>query len=636
MKPLSRFVPAVTVTVASFVTAGGLVSCSADDAAEPAEIRVNQAGYVTGEKKYAYVMGNGDDLADAGFTVVDERGRTVLRGRLGPSTGSWNAAYDTVRTVDLSALRRTGTYRLRLTGSAEGRSPRFRVASAGQLTDALRADSVRFFRTQRDGGDVLPEQTGRVASHLTDERAVVYAPPRYTAGGERTAATALTEVAGPVDVSGGWFDAGDFLKFTHTTSYVVGQLLTAVRDTPPVPGLPAEADHGLDWLDRMWDGPDGVLYAQVGLGSGNARLRGDHDMWRLPEEDDALSVRPGDPDYLVKHRPVFRANTPGDPVSPNLAGRVAAAFALAAQVRAEEDPEVARRWLDKAAEVYARADTDPHGRLFTTVPASYYREDSWRDDMEWAAVELARSARELGDGRSVRWQREAVGWAKAYLQSGERGTLDVSDVSALAHADLLSSPGLDGDTRNALEADLRRQLAEGTRQAARDPFGAGVVLTEFDAVPRTFGLVATSGLYARVTRDHRFDAFASRQRGWVFGANPWGTSFVIGAGETYPHCPEHQVANLAMSRTGRGDILRGAVVNGPNKAELLGDLERFDSMRPCSAEPSGHRWSDFDGHGAGYVDDVAAWQTVEPADDFTATALLALSLTADTAVTELR
>ncbi|MFF4353640.1 cellulase N-terminal Ig-like domain-containing protein [Streptomyces sp. NPDC001530] len=54
-------------------------------------------------------MGDGDVLADAGFTVVDERGRTVLRGGLGPSAGSWNAAYDTVRTVDLSALRRDGT-----------------------------------------------------------------------------------------------------------------------------------------------------------------------------------------------------------------------------------------------------------------------------------------------------------------------------------------------------------------------------------------------------------------------------------------------------------------------------------------------------------------------------------------------
>ncbi|MFF4353641.1 glycoside hydrolase family 9 protein [Streptomyces sp. NPDC001530] len=441
---------------------------------------------------------------------------------------------------------------------------------------------MRFFRTQRDGGDVLLEQTGRAASHLTDEHAVVYALPPYDSADEHMTDTALTEVAGPVDMSGGWFDAGDFLKFTHTTSYVVGQMLTAVRDTPPVPGLLAEAEHGLDWLDRMWDGPDDVLYPQVGLGSGNARLRGDHDVWRLPEEDDALSVRPGDPDHLVKYRPVFRANTPGEPVTPNLAGV------------------------------------------------------SWRDDMEWAAMELACAARELGDERSARWQREAAGWAKAYLRSDERSTLDVWDVSALAHADLLSSPGLDEDTRHTLEADLRRQLAHGTRQAARDPFGAGVVLIECDAVPRAFGLVATAGLYARATGDHRYDAFAARQRGWVFGANAWGTSFVIGVGQTYPHCPEHQVANLAMSHTRRGDILRGAVVNGPNKADLLGGLERLDGMRRCSAELSGHRWSDFDGRDAGYVDDVAAWQTVEPADDFTATALLALSLIADAAVTAQR
>ncbi|MFJ2349275.1 glycoside hydrolase family 9 protein [Streptomyces antimycoticus] len=150
---------------------------------------------------------------------------------------------------------------------------------------------------------------------------------------------------------------------------------------------------------------------------------------------------------------------------------------------------------------------------------------------------------------------------------------------------------------------------------------------------RAFGLVATAGLCTRATGDHRYDAFASRQNAWVFGANAWGSSFVVGAGETYPRCPQHQVANLAMSHSERGDILRGAVVNGPNKAGLLDGLARLDSMRACSAAPSGHRWSDFDGHGAGYVDDVAAWQTVKPADDYTATAPLALSLTADAAVT---
>ncbi|MET7695883.1 glycoside hydrolase family 9 protein [Streptomyces sp. NPDC005483] len=628
MPSLSRFGPALSVTLAAAVTAAGLVSCSADGHVS-LKIRVDQAGYVTDGKKYAYVMGDGDALADARFAVVDERGDTVLDGVPGPSAGSWNSAYDTVRVVDLSALRTAGAYRLRLTGSAPGAlSPRFRVASARRVTDPLRADGVRFFQTQRDGADVLAAQTGRVASHLADERATVYeVPPRGKDG--QAKATSLTEVAGPVDVSGGWFDAGDYLKFTHTASYVTGLLLTVQRDTPAVPGLPAEADHGLAWLDRMWDGTDGVLYAQVGLGDGGAHLRGDHDVWRLPEEDDDRAVRVGDPDYFVTHRPVFRANAPGDPVSPNLAGRTAAAFALAAQLHAEDDPQTARGWLDKAADVYAHADTDPHGRLFTTVPSGYYGEESWQDDLEWAAAELARAARDLGDGRGARWQREAAGWAREYLAAGSYDTLGVPDVSALAHADLLAVSG-SGPVRAELTAGLKRQLAQGTRRAGRDPFGAGVDLTEFDAVPRALGLVATAGLYARVTGDHRYEAFAARQRGWVFGANPWGTSFVIGAGQVYPHCPQHQVANLAMSGTGHGDILRGAVVNGPNSAELLHDLDRSAGMRACAAGPqSGGRWSDFDGQGAGYVDDVAAWQTVEPADDFTATALLSLSLTGD-------
>ncbi|MFD5651236.1 hypothetical protein [Streptomyces sp. NPDC127039] len=90
----------------------------------------------------------------------------------------------------------------------------------------------------------------------------------------------------------------------------------------------------------------------------------------------------------------------------------------------------------------------------------------------------------------------------------------------------------------------------------------------------------------------------------------------------------NQVANLAMSRTGRGDILRGAVVNGPNDADLLKEQDAFEGSRPCSFAPEGGPWSRYDGHGAGYVDDVRAWQTVEPADDFTSTALYALSLTA--------
>jgi hypothetical protein len=186
-------------------------------------------------------------------------------------------------------------------------------------------------------------------------------------------------------------------------------------------------------------------------------------VWRLPEADDRLDVSPGDPDYTIKHRPVFRANAPGEPITPSLAGRVAAVFALAAQRTADSDPDQAREWLEKAAAVYDRADTDPDPDkpLVTAFPSGFYPEDSWQDDLEFAGAELALAARELGDYREGDWTADAARWARAYLDSDVKGTLNVADVSALAHVDL--STALDGDRSNGVGAedlykDLRRQL----------------------------------------------------------------------------------------------------------------------------------------------------------------------------------
>ncbi|MFD4501530.1 glycoside hydrolase family 9 protein [Streptomyces sp. NPDC058457] len=601
-------------------------------------VRVDQVGYVRGETKQAYVMGSSKALAGARFKVVDTTGgKVVAAGRLGPVTGRWNAKYPSVRTADLSALNAPGTYRVVLTGTAAGRSPAFRIAGARELMTPLVRDNIRFLQAQRDGADVLPGGAlERGPSHLADEDATVYADPEYDEEGTELLDERLTPTGARADVSGGWFDAGDFLKFTGTTSYSVAELLLAQRELPHMEELSAEASHGLDWLDRMWDDDSGTLYAQVGIGAGNEAVRTDHDVWRLPEADDRLDVSPGDPDYTIKHRPVFRANEPGEPITPSLAGRVAAVFALAAQRAAGTDPEEARAWLDKAAAVYDLADTDPDPDepLFTAFPSAFYPEDSWQDDMEFAGAELALAARDVGDPRQGDWTADAAHWARAYLDSDVKGTLDVADVSALAHVDLATAlGGALGGARTGgigeadLYRDLRRQLDDGVDRAGHDPFGAGAVYDDFDAVPHTFGLVATARLYARATGDTRYEAFAGRQRGWALGANPWGTSFVIGAGEVYPHCPEHQLANLRGSHDGKGAILRGAVVNGPNAAAQLTELNSFPTMKKCTAAPPTGAWTDFDGKGSRYVDDVGAWQTVEPSLDFTTTALLAFALT---------
>lgn len=618
-------------TVVAALGAGLLLHSSHGAATGPAaavEVRVDQVGYAPDEAKRAFVMGPVEAVRDAGFTVRDADGTPVLSGSVGPRTGSWNGEYPAVHALDITALRKPGSYRISITGTAKGTSVPFAVAPADTLLEPLLEDTVRFFQAQRDGADVIPSVMRRKPSHLTDRRATVYRAPRYDADGEKMLDEGpLTPLGGPVDVEGGWFDAGDFLKFVHTASYSTAQLLLAERARPDTPGLSAEARHGTDWLSKMWDEESGTLYFQVGLGVGNDVVHADHDSWRLPEKDDGLDVEPGDPDHTVKYRPVFRAAEPGARISPNLAGRTAAALALAAQNDARHGPERAHGLLDEAAALYARADTSPSGGLTTALPHAFYPEESWRDDLEFAAVELSLAADALGDDRAEAWLREAGQWAAAHLSSGLSGRLGVADVGAMAHRDLVRAMGsrteVGGVTRKQLVDDIGRQYADSREQAATEPFRTGAVYDEFDASTHAFALVATERMHREAGgRKGGHSAFATQQRNWALGANPWGVSFLIGAGTHYPRCPEHSVANLA----GAGP-LRGALVNGPNKAAYLKDLNSFPHMKPCAAAGS-RPYEKFDGRGARYLDHVGAWQTNEPADDYTSTALLALALTA--------
>jgi endoglucanase len=381
---------------------------------------------------------------------------------------------------------------------------------------------------------------------------------------------------------------------------------------------------GLTWLDKAWDESSRTLMLQVGIGSGNTKgtFAGDHDVWRLPERDDALK---GKANRYLSHRPAFRANAPGEPVPPNLAGRVSAAFALAAQLDAATDPDRARRELATAAGIYGAAKTMNVHDVATALPHAFYPESSWRDDLELGAAELALAARALGDPRAATWRADAERWANAYIarESG-RDTLNLYDTSALAHAELIRAGAAD---RRPLLRDLRAHLARGDRAARRDPFRAAVTYSDFDAAPHAFGLAATALLYHRLTGSDRFDALGTGQRDWALGANAWGASLMIGVGSRFPRCPQHVVANLSGSRDGRPPYLVGAVVNGPNdKGLFAGGLgEFFDEGRTCPPH-QGDRFKRFTGHGSRYVDDVRSWQTVEPAIDFTAAAALAFAL----------
>lgn len=613
------------------VAAAAVSAPRSSPSARPAEIRVDQLGYAPGEKKIAYLLAPAPSAA-ASFSVVDARGRTVLRGRAGPSRGPWNGAFRAVEPLDVSGLHSVGIYRIRV---GAWMSPPFRVASARALFVPRAADVAAFFQAQRDGADVLPGSLHRRPAHLNDRHAFVYAVPRFKSlNTDVIAMPALRRIGGPVDLEGGWMDAGDFVKFAHTTAYADTLLLLAQRQLGPLAprSLQAEGRFGLAWLGKTWDERSGVMYAQVGIGSGNdaGTFYGDHDLWRLPQQDDGMN---GSKARYLRSRPAFRANAPGTPLPPNLAGRVAAAFAVAAQLDARSRPSRARRELGTAARLFAHAKVRSvgPGDVVTAFPHAFYPESAWQDDLALAGAELALAGQALRDPRAGAWLLQGVRWSGRYLRDvRQKDTLNLYDVSTLADAELARAGrrgGIPGGLAAGILGDLRTRLDRATARAARDPFGAAVNYDNFDAASHAFGLVAAARLYARMSGDHRFDAFATAQRDWALGANAWGVSLMIGVGTTFPDCPQHVVANLSGSLDGRLPVLRGAVVNGPNGAGIfqggLGSL--LDGMRRCPPH-GGDAFARFTGRGSRFVDDVRAWQTDEPAIDFTATAALAFAV----------
>ncbi|WP_170323913.1 glycoside hydrolase family 9 protein [Cryptosporangium phraense] len=645
---LPRLLTTVIATITALALLAGCTGDKGDDKSErnapsgtwtpvgptDAVVRVDQVGYGTGETKVAVLLS--PRKADrAAFTVERQDGSIALKGSVGADRGSWSDRYPASYPIDISGLRTAGAYRIRVTGGATAVSPVFLVGASKELFGEVAADTVKFFGLQRDGSDVISEPIPREPSHLNDAHATVYAAPDFSDGDDL--ASGLTESSdGPsdLDVSGGWFDAGDYLKFTHTTAYAVSLMLLAQRggdasigNGKAIEGLSDEAEHGVAWLDKMWDETTQSLYLQVGLGSGGVdNIVGDHDTWRLPQEDDTAT---GDSKRYLRDRPVFRANSPGGELSPNLAGRVAAAFALAAQVEAGDQPTKARAHLDAAATILDLANTDDYGTLMTTYPRGYYAESSWSDDMALGATELARAGWVLGDTRSTAWLSQAAHWASLSVATGNRQPLNLYDVGPLADGELWGLLDETGKTgleveKAALVADLKARLDAGVSAASQSPIGAAVPLTQADFTSKTFGWSAVAALYHRAAGDDTYDAFGTAQRNVALGTNGWGLSLVVGVGSTYPKCIHHQIANLAGSLDGKGRIALGAVVNGPNARQAFTSLTPSTSAVQCS----GVDVSRFDRTDARFVDQPQAYSSVEPAIDFTATALLAVTLQA--------
>lgn len=349
-----------------------------------------------------------------------------------------------------------------------------------------------------------------------------------------------------IDVEGGWHDAGDYIKFVGTTAYALAVELMALRDDgaalgAPGKGLASELRWGLDWLLKMVAGAEPLH--QVGG-------EGDHDAdWRLPEGDTAKPIAAYDA------RPVFRmAKGRGR----NLLGRSAAAFAFGAQVYASDDA-YAKRLLAAARATYALAKARPGPQ--NPDPPDFYPEKVGEDDLVLAAAALARLTGEAS------YASDAYSFGARLAP--EPGTpVGWGSVDALALLEAARAFPAGSHER----ADLARQLAALAAPIAAtvaNPVGPGAAfgyaLPTFGngSIAESLGAAVTCLASRRLNGTAGCDVVARRQVHWMLGENPFGLSFLVGAGTVSPRNIHHSFAQAAHV------TIPGAIPGGPTTARIL-------------------------------------------------------------------
>ena len=631
-------------TTITLAVLGALLLLSASAFAS-AFVRVNQLGYESSATKRAYLMSSASE-AGATFTVKNSSGATVYSASIGASLGSWSSSYPDVYALDFDSVATAGTYTISVSGPLTATSPSFKIDSGANVFSGALANTLSYYQTSRDGPNFIPNALRTAAGHVNDTSAKVYLTPNMNSSGRFSGD--LTPTGAVIDASGGWWDAGDYMKFVQTHSFTVAEMLIGVRDFPNQMGagsstsnFVAESKFGLDWLQKMWNDSNQTLYYQVAIGNGNAKTTSDHDIWRLPQADDNYQGCPSQYRYIC-HRPVFinTAGGSGATISPNLAGRLAAAFAVCYHEYQTSNTAYANQCLLSAEHVYALANTNPSGNLLTVAPFSFYPETEWRDDLELGATELYFALQGCGTGCTLPaglpqtnpsfYLQQAAFWANAYITgpNDATDTLNLYDVSGLAHYELYraitlaGNPGGLATTQAALLADLKKQLDKAVTQTGADPFGFGFTWAAFDTTSHGEGLVVMANEYDNLTNSSAYGPYADRWLGNILGANAWGQSLIVGDGSSFPDCMQHQVANLAGSLNGAPPVLLGAAVEGPNKTKSSGLVSGMVTCPPNGVDT----FAQFSGsNGAFYQDNVQSWSTNEPAIDLTASSFLAFS-----------
>ena len=403
------------------------------------------------------------------------------------------------------------------------------LPGAAQNLQQMQEKALRFYGYQRAGlRNGNPHNPYYAGLHLSEY------PHAYDADGNN-----------PLD--GGWYDAGDFMKFGLPLGYTVYALLKGYDVFPngyddhtswnygPSNGIPDvldEAKVGTDYLCRAV-----ISDTRVIMDVGNPHS--DHGDVFESGVDNSNRTRH---DRLNAVRAADGADVPG---------LYAAALALMSQLYRPYDAAYADQCLAKARQAFScgirqrdRGNSTPTGTYYS------YPNPTWVDKLMAGAIELYRAT---GEAVYRGWIEELQGGLTLY-----HGALGYTSVAPLVSFEMYRL-GLD-NTASLLVNNVNWCLNR-VRTSPASLQGAFVNVswgTARDAAAAAF----TAGLAYLVTGNEGYHTFAQNQIRWVSGTlGHSNQSYMIGFGTPSPRHPHHRNA-LAYGRLPEGGVVAGPDDNG--------------------------------------------------------------------------
>ncbi len=580
-------------------------------------VRVNQVGYLPNAPKRATLVTD----ATAGVPWELKRDGTVVKSGTTTPRGLDKSSNQNVHVIDFSGVTAQGTgYTLEADGETS-----FPFDIDAKAYEKLRVDSLSFFYPQRSGveikGAVAGEKYARPAGHVSSPGAGSankgdYNVPCQSVANQTNDAGQSYYPEGrwscpagyKLDVTGGWYDAGDHGKYVVNGGISVAQVMSTFERTKTA----ATADAGALANDtlRVPEGANGVPDV---LDEARFELE-----WMLK-----MQVPAATPDFNVGgkqidlqglvHHKIHDEGWTGLPLMPHLDPQVrslhrpstaatlnfAAVAAQGSRLFAPYDRDFAKKLLAQAEVAWAAAMRVPNLHAPGADGAEGggpYNDSNVSDESYWAAAELYITTGQ--DRYLTALTRSPHHTGNVFADSG----FDWGSVAALGRLDLATVknnlPLVElARVRQSVVSAADRHISLQKSQAYGQPYAPADNEYGWGSNSQILNNIVVLATAHDITGDKKYADAAVEGMDYILGRNALNQSYITGYGEKdsrnqhsrwYAHQLKPELPNPPA----------GTVAGGPNSLESTWDPKAQEKLKGCAPQFC-------------YIDDIDSWSTNE-------------------------